>query len=53
MTVWKKVAERVGEKGKMPHGRDDKAAIASGLGTAATDHQKTDGRSLATPANSP
>ena len=44
---------RVGEKGEKPHGRDDEAATASGPGTVTTDHQMTDGRSLATPASSP
>ena len=53
MTVCKKVASRVGEKGEKPRGRDNEAATASGLGTVTTDHQKTDGRSLATPASSP
>ena len=37
----------------MPHGRDDEAAAATGLGTKTTDHQQTDGVGLATPANGP
>ena len=53
MTVHEKVASRVGEKGEKPCGRDDEAATASGPGTVTTDHQKTDGGSLATPASSP
>lgn len=47
------VASRVGEKDEKPHRRDNKAAAASGPGTATTDHQKTDGGSLTTPASSP
>ena len=52
-TARKKNMEKVGEKGEKPHRRDDEAATASGPGTATTDHQKTDGGSLATPASSP
>ena len=52
-TVHEKNTEKVGEKGKKPHERDDEAATASGPGTATTDHQKTDGGSLATPVSSP
>ena len=48
-----KVASRVGEKGKKPHGRDNEAATVSGLGTVTMDHQETDGGSLVTPASGP
>ena len=44
---------RVGEKGEMPHGRDDEAAAATGPGTKTTDHHRTDGGSLVTLASSP
>ena len=44
---------RMGEKGETPHGRDDEAAAATGPGMKTTDHQKTDGGSLATPASGP
>ena len=52
-TACEKNMEKVGEKGEKPHGRDNEAATALGLGTATMDHQKTDGGSLATPASSP
>ena len=51
-TAREKNMEKVGEKGEKPHGRDNEAATASGPDTATTDHQKTDGRSLATLASS-
>ena len=44
---------RVGEMGETPRGRDDEAAAATGPGMKTTDHQRTDGVSLATPASGP
>ena len=44
---------RVGEMGETPRGRDNEAAAATGLGMKTTDHQRTDGVSLATPASGP
>ena len=52
-TAREKVAERVGEKGETPHGRDNEAAAATGPGMKATDHQQTDSRSLAILASGP
>jgi hypothetical protein len=43
----------VGEKGETPRGRIDEAAAATGPGMKATDHHRTDGVSLATPASGP
>ena len=44
---------RVGEMGETPRGRDDEAATATGLGMKTTNHHRTDGISLATPASGP
>ena len=52
-TVCKKVTERVGKKGKKPHGRDHKAAAATGPGKMTMDHQWTDSGSLTTLASGP
>ena len=43
----------MGEKGETPHGRDNEAAAATGPGTKTTDHHRTDGGSLTTPASGP
>ena len=52
-TACEKNAEKVGEKGEKPRGKDDEAAAATGPGKTTTDHQRTDSGSLATPASSP
>ena len=45
--------EEMGRVGETPHRRDDEAAAATGPGMKTTDHHRTDGVSLATPASGP
>ena len=54
ITACEKNAERVGEMGETPHGKvDEEVAAAMGLGMKPTEHHRTDGVSLATPASGP
>ena len=51
-TVREKNTERVGEMGETPHGKvNEEVAAATGPGMKTTEHHRTDGVSLATPAS--
>ena len=53
-TVCEKNTERVGEMGETPHGKvNEEVAAAMGPGMKTTEHHRTDGVSLVTPASGP